>query len=388
MHNIGYEIKKIITNRLTIYIFAITFLINGFVIAKKPSTIRNYYDNKSAYDEMYQYLGGNITEEKVSYVTEKYEELYAKSMSRTLSTEYDDSLRTGYEITELSLYSEMYKKYQYILNYSDNIENVRSACEENSVFYDYTGNKALKNYNRSILNTYNHRDIKDFRETKNWKYYLEYSFSNLCILITILCALKGIFSNERETNMSMMIITCRYGKSRCFVSKITAGIIIALGITAAFIIEDFVMFNVTFGYKGIMNPVYSIEEMQYCIYDVSILGYIVILNLFRIAGMLGITSIILLSSSLAQTNLVSVVLGVAGILPFIILNQQNIPFNIVRLLQINQDAAAFNSIFIMNRPVIYINYCLVTGILMSVVFITLAYIVEVHCSTLTGRERV
>ena len=79
MHNIGYEIKKIITNRLTIYIFAITFLINGFVIAKKPSTIRNYYDNKSAYDEMYQYLGGNITEEKVSYVTEKYEELYAKS---------------------------------------------------------------------------------------------------------------------------------------------------------------------------------------------------------------------------------------------------------------------------------------------------------------------
>ena len=28
---------------------------------------------------------------------------------------------------------------------------------------------ALKNYNRSILNTYNHRDIKDFRETKNWK---------------------------------------------------------------------------------------------------------------------------------------------------------------------------------------------------------------------------
>ena len=170
MHNIGYEIKKIITNRLTIYIFAITFLINGFVIAKKPSTIRNYYDNKSAYDEMYQYLGGNITEEKVSYVTEKYEELYAKSMSRTLSTEYDDSLRTGDETTELSLYSEMYKKYQYILNYSDNIENVRSACEENSVFYDSTGNKALKNYNRSILNTYNHRDIKDFRETKNWKY--------------------------------------------------------------------------------------------------------------------------------------------------------------------------------------------------------------------------
>ncbi|MBS5258744.1 MAG: hypothetical protein KHY43_05160, partial [Lachnospira eligens] len=105
MHNVGYEIKKIITNRLTIYIFVITFLINGFVIARKPSTIRNYYDNKSAYDEMYQYLGGDITEEKVSYVTEKYEELYAKSMSRTLSTEYDEILRTGYETTELSLYS-------------------------------------------------------------------------------------------------------------------------------------------------------------------------------------------------------------------------------------------------------------------------------------------
>lgn len=388
MHNVGYEIKKIITNRLTIYIFVITFLINGFVIARKPSTIRNYYDNKSAYDEMYQYLGDDITEEKVSYVTEKYEELYAKSMSRTLSTEYDDSLRTGYETTELSLYSEMYKKYQYILNYSDNIENVRSACEENSVFYDSTGNKALKDYNQSILNTYNQRNIKDFRETKNWKYYLGYSFSNLCILITILCALKGIFSNERETNMSTMIVTCRYGKSRCFISKAVAGVVIAFGITAAFIIEDFVMFNITFGYKGITNPVYSIEDMQYCIYDVSILKYIIIINLFRMAGILGITSIVILASAIAQTNLVAIVLGVAGILPFIILNEKEIPFNIVRLLQINQDASTFNSIFVMDRPVIYINYCLVTGILMSVVIIILAYIVEVHCSTLTGRERV
>lgn len=388
MHNVGYEIKKIITNRLTIYIFVITFLINGFVIARKPSTIRNYYDNKSAYDEMYQYLGDDITEEKVSYVTEKYEELYAKSMSRTLSTEYDDSLRTGYETTELSLYSEMYKKYQYILNYSDNIENVRSACEENSVFYDSTGNKALKDYNQSILNTYNQRNIKDFRETKNWKYYLGYSFSNLCILITILCALKGIFSNERETNMSMMIVTCRYGKSRCFISKAVAGVVIAFGITAAFIIEDFVMFNITFGYKGITNPVYSIEDMLYCIYDVSILKYIIIINLFRMAGILGITSIVILASAIAQTNLVAIVLGVAGILPFIILNEKEIPFNIVRLLQINQDASTFNSIFVMDRPVIYINYCLVTGILMSVVIIILAYIVEVHCSTLTGRERV
>ena len=148
------------------------------------------------------------------------------------------------------------------------------------------------------------------------------------------------------------------------------------------------MFNITFGYKGITNPVYSIEDMQYCIYDVSILKYIIIINLFRMAGILGITSIVILASAIAQTNLVAIVLGVAGILPFIILNEKEIPFNIVRLLQINQDASTFNSIFVMDRPVIYINYCLVTGILMSVVIIILAYIVEVHCSTLTGRERV
>lgn len=387
MHNIFYELRKIMSNRLTIYIFIIGFLINGFVIAKKPDTIRNYYSDKQVFDDMYERLSGSIEQEDIDYVTENYHRLNAKMNAHSISHEYSEECLTGYEYRDYDLFKEMYDKYQYIENYGNSLEKVRQISSENADYYEKTGNQALFKYNKHILETYNNRNISYFYETKNYKYYLNYSFSNLCILFVIIAALKGIFSSERESHMSTLILTSRHGKTKNFAGKISAGLLVTTIVTVLFVIEDFAVFTATFQYKGLLEPIYSVEEMQYCIYDVSILEYLVIMAGMKLAGMLVIAAVIMLASAASGSNLSAIVLSVLGILPMLVFNEKNVIFNAVRLLQISGDASRMNCINFMGQSVIYIYYCLGTCSVLAVICLLLSFAVETQFGRVFRRER-
>lgn len=387
MHNIFYELRKIMSNRLTIYMFIIGLLINGFVIAKKPDTIRKYYNDKQAYDDLYDRLSGSIEQEDIDYVTENYNRLNAKSKSHSFSQEYNEECLTGYEYNDYLLFKEMYEKYQYIENYEKSLEKVRKTSSENIEYYEKTGNQALVSYNRNILEKYNDRSISNFYETKNFKYYLNYSFSNLCILFVVIAALKGIFSSERESHMSTLILTSRHGKTKNFAGKISAGLLMTVVVTLVFVIEDFIAFMATFQYKGLLEPIYSVEEMRYCIYDVSILQYLLIMAAMKLIGMLVIACIIMLASAVAGSNLSAIVLSVLGILPMLIFNEKNVMFNAVRLLQISGDASKMNCISFMGQSCIYLYYCIGTCLVLAMICLLLSFLVETQFGRVFRRER-
>lgn len=388
MHDIIYELGKIFSNKITIYIFLICFIINGFVICKKPDGIRGYDTNKKQYDEMYSRLSGEIKDEDVDYITDKYNELYVKFASNSFSQEYNSELLTGYEASDFSIYSEMYEKYQYILNYEKTLETLREKSEENAVYYKQVGKKDLQEYNENIVKTYVDRNITKFYETKNYKYYLGYSFSNLCILLTLIAGIHSIFSGERENKMNTLILTSKYGKSKVFRNKLCAGIITGVIVAGAFLIEDFILFVTTFDLKGMLEPVYSIEEMQYCIYDVSILKYILILGSVKLIGVLILVTFIMLASAVSSSNLFGIVLAILGLLPMIIFNRENGVCNVIRLLQINEDASKMNCISVMGSPVIYINFSIITCIVFACVCIVLGYLVETQYGRVFRRERI
>lgn len=387
MHNIGYEFKKILSNKLTIYIFLICFLVNGFVIVTKPNSIRGFYDNKRAYDEMYVKLSGDVTKENVDFVTKEYERLNVKFITNTFSPEYSKEFLTGYEAGDYMLYREMYEKFQYIESYEESLEEVRNISEENAVFYDKTGKKELQAYNERIVDTYTDRHISGFYETKNYKYYLDYAFSNLCILLVLIAALKGVFSVERESNMSTLILTSRYGKIKTFLGKMFAGGLVAFIVTVLFLVEDFVLFVVTFGYKGLMEPIYSVEEMRYCIYDVSIMEYILIMGVVKLTGMLVLGAVIMLASAISNSNLTAIVLSVLGILPMIVVNKDNGICNAIRLLNITEDAKKINCLSVMGSPIIYIDYSLVTCVILAIICVILSCLIETRYGKVFRRER-
>ncbi len=388
MHNIFYELRKILSNRLTVYIFIIGFLINAFVIIKKPDTIRHYYNDKQAFDDMYERLSGAITQEDIDYVTENYIRLEQKSMSASFDQEYSEKYLTGYEYRDHTLFSEMYEKYRYIENYGNSIEKVRQISSENAAYYEKTGRQAPLRYNRHILETYSDRTISNFYETKNWKYYLNYSFSNLCILFVVIAALSGLFASERESRMSTLLLTSRYGKTKTFAGKAATGLLVTAGVTLLFIIEDFICFMATFQYKGLLEPIYSVEEMQFCIYDVSILTYLLIMAGMKLAGMLAIACVIMLASALAGSNLSAVVLSLLGILPMLVFNEKDVIFNAVRLLQISSDASRMNCIDFCGQSVVYLYYCLGTCAVLAAVCLLLGFAVETQYGRVFRRERV
>lgn len=387
MRNIIFELKKILYNKLTIYIFLICFLINGFVIVTKPNSIRGFYDNKQAYDKMYVKLSGDVTKENVDFVTKEYERLNVKFITNTISSEYSEELLTGYEADDYLLFREMYEKYQYIESYEESIETVRNIGAENAAFYDKIGNKELQAYNERIVDTYTGRHISDFYETKNYKYYLDYAFSSLCILLVLIATLKGVFSAERENNMSTLILTSRYGKIKNFWAKLSAGSLITLIVTVLFLLEDFVFFTLVFGYKGMAEPIYSVEEMRYCIYDVSIMEYILIMGVVKLTGMLVLGEVIMLASAVSNSNLTAIVLSVLGILPMIVVNKDNGICNAIRLLNITEDAKKINCISVMGSPVIYIDYSLVTCVILAMICVILSFLIETQYGKVFRRER-
>lgn len=387
MHNIFYELRKIMSNRLTIYMFIIGLLINAFVIVKKPDTIRHFYNDKKAYDMMYDRLSGSIKQEDIDYITENYNRLAAKSNSHSFSQEFDEKCLTGYEYNDYKLFKEMYEKYQYIGNYEKSLEKVRQTSSENIEYYEKTGNKELVSYNRNIFEKYDDRSILNFYETKNFKYYFNYSFSNLCILFVIIAALKGIFSAERESHMSTLILTSRHGKTKNFAGKISAGLLMTVMVTLVFVIEDFIAFMATFQYRGLLEPIYSVEEMRYCIYDVSILQYLLIMAAMKLIGMLVISCIIMLASAVAGSNLSAIVLSVLFILPMLVFNEKDVMFNAVRLLQISGDAGKMNCINFMGQSCIYIYYCVITCVVLAVICLLLSFAVETQFGRIFGRER-
>ena len=388
MHNVFCELRKILLNKLTVYMFVICFLINGCVIAKKPDSIRGFYNNKQAYDKMYEKLSGEVTKEKSDYITKKYNELYTKFMSNSFSQEYNAELLTGYEKYDYLIYAEMYRKYRYIEGYEASLENVRMIAKENQDYYEKTGQSGFLKYNQSIEKKYTDRTISNFYETKNYKYYLNYSFSNLCILFVLIIALKGVFCSERENRMSTLLLTSRYGKTKAFRGKVLASLLTAAGVTGLFLLEDFIVFLAAFEYKGLSEPIYSIEEMQYCIYDVSIMEYLLIMGVMKIFGMLVISSVIMLASSVASSNLSAMVISVLGILPMIVFNKENGMFNAIRLLQINNDASKMNSIFFMNTSISYIYYSLITCLILAVICIFFSYLIETRFDRIFRRERI
>lgn len=381
---IKYEIKKLFSNKLSIALIIICFLVNGYTIINKPNKIKRYYDDIEAYNKMYSDLQGDIDEEKVRHVTEQYNILKTKQLSRSLSYEYNPKLYTGYEYKEVSLYEEMYNKYQYILSYGDSIEKYKDYCKDNYTFYD---DRYISSYYKSIYETYNNRTIEHFYKTKNYKYMFEYEFSNLCIIICLISLLAGIFSGDREKRMSELIVTSKNGKNRMFFGKILAGIIVSVILALVFIAEDVSLFISVFDLSHLNEPIYSVEEMQYCIYDISIWQYLLLSEAIRLVGVVALGGLIMLASSITSNQLSSVVTSTVIILPFIVVNSKNVMFNVIRLLHIREDVASLNIKYVFGNCTNYIYYSVIMCSILTVLLIIMAYLMETKAAKIIRRER-
>lgn len=388
--NFAYEFKKIIFSKISICVMLICLGLNGYIayVRTKAPDARKYDDYIDAKVKLYKQLEGEITEDKINYITYNYKILEEKFISQSLSHDYDPNTLSGYESTDYLLFSEVYKKLSYELGYSDRMVSIRDMARENVLFYRKQGAKDVEDYNTRIYASYSDRKLENFYRTDQWNYYFTYSFSNLMIILTMVIMLSGIFCNERENGMSALILTSKSGKVKTYINKVLVALLVSVCVTAVFCVEDLAVFTYGCDLKGFSEPLYSVEEMAYTIYDISIIQYIFMMAGIKCIGMMAIAMIILTASAISGNSLSGIVTSIVCIIPFIVINEFRLPANIVRLLQISEDASTMSIANIFGNIVSYIEYNIITSLMLVALLLIISYLIEnVSCKVL-GKERI
>lgn len=386
-----YELYKIINKKIVIVIVFVALLINGINCMNivKRSNKTDIYRQSERVKQVYDKVEGQITVEKVNYIFREYERLESIVRSGDYSKEYDKNTYTGYIEADYILFMELYKDIVYVSQYAQNSEKIVAKAQEGIDVFAYKNNEYMAEYNRKLTDLYEKRVITNYYgNTNGWKKYFNYQFSNLIVVMLIIFLNAALFAGEREEKMSVILLTSRKGRTRTFIDKITAGILVSLFVATIIYLEDFVIFYFGFGLKGAMNPIYSLPEWELCPLNVSIAEFALIIYCFRMIGVIILTVVVMLASGIADNSLWASVMSVSFIIVAVIINNLKLPCDFLYLMssQINLMDCEIYRFF--NIPVLKIEAVMVICIIAAIIMLLITYIFEAKWKLIQRRERV
>lgn len=145
-----YELRKEFLTRSFFVIFVLTVIANIFwmewdyqtkggfnedFVKTSASEKENLY-----YDELHQRLDGKLTAEKVSYISQEYNR-YSSMINDSYSTEYDDTMHTGYVFGDYSLLTvQFYNPIKYLVTYEEQNDSLVNKTKQNISFYKEQNN--------------------------------------------------------------------------------------------------------------------------------------------------------------------------------------------------------------------------------------------------------
>lgn len=387
------ELKKIISNRIFIVVLCTLLLVDVYKVTNlirtfsKADINAEYKRIEKAYDDMYNYLEGPLKQEKVNEVLSKYNELKEIVQSGSFSKEFDDNTITGYMFSDYNLYKDTYNKILYLIKYKEFSDGIEDRARNNQEYFENTDAYQYKYYTE-MENAYKNRNLNTYFRTERWVKCLSYSFSGLITMLLIVFAGYQVFSNERNEQMSVLIITSREGKGKNFAGKVCASLVVSVAIVVVQTLIEWLMFFVSGNLTQLSAPLYAIPEFQYTFFRGSIAEYIIFMVLCRIAAAVIVNGVTLLASSLSSNNLMSLSFSAFFCVMFVVFNEREMPFNVVQLLNISGEAKKFHMVNVCGIPVNYIFYSLFSGLLLYALTLLLCFILEVKHRKLTGKERV
>lgn len=223
-----YELRKEFLTRSFFVIFVLTVIANIFwmewdyqtkggfnedFVKTSASEKENLY-----YDELHQRLDGKLTAEKVSYISQEYNR-YSSMINDSYSTEYDDTMHTGYVFGDYSLLTvQFYNPIKYLVTYEEQNDSLVNKTKQNISFYKEQNNIFEVEKNSFILKHYKGRAPLIFYETCGWKTLFVYDKSDFFILVLLIIGIMPSFFQERRNGMETIQRTVCLG-SRMYVPE-------------------------------------------------------------------------------------------------------------------------------------------------------------------------
>lgn len=308
MKIVFFELKKIMFKPILLILLVVFSVIDVYLLTVNARDYAPFSSMESAeklYNDCCEKVEGKITNEKISFVIDKYNETAAK-ISGDFFTDYDTSNSyTGYLQSDFNVFSELYSGIKRVYQYSENTEKAIEKAKENIEFFSESGNAAQVKKYEDMISVYEGRKVDSFYRTDGFEAYFGHNFSSLIALLMILFALSGAFSSEREIGMTSLIFTSKRGVNGIIWPRLAASVLICAFLVAWFTLVDIATVAVANGLYGWENPLYSLPSYTYTTVNYSIGTHVILSALLKVAGLCSVSFCIISISSLSPSTLVS-----------------------------------------------------------------------------------
>ncbi len=289
-----FELRKEFIRKAFVYIFIALTAVNLFWLEWDYRTNAGFTEDFvkihasekeiSYYEELHQRLDGTLDAENVSYVSDEYQK-YHTLVSGEFSTEYDETMHTGYVFGDYSLlYVQFYTPIKYLVEYKKTNDTLVEAASDNVLFFAEKKNAYEVEKNTYIVDHYANRNPLIFYETSGWKNLFSYDKSDLFILVLLIVGIIPSFFKEKKSGMETIQLTSVRGRKMYIPTKLMAHVTVAIFLELWFAVQNYLMFGMQYGLEGPKMKLYSLVDYQYTPFNVSVMTFYGMVVLFRCIG--------------------------------------------------------------------------------------------------------
>lgn len=241
-----YELLKVFGNIKIMAVILGMFILSS-IMAMKIDTIMFEGFSTDVYKYYMDYLEGEYTQEKHSYVFEEYSRLKEHiSNSSLYDKQYKDKLISATEYRELSSEASLakgrIKTFEYIVEKTE----YYAGCENTpSYFYDI--------------------DVDD---------YIVNMSVNIPLLLSLILVIAVLFNEDYSANTVYMIRSSKDGKDRLLCRRLRFVVIIAIVLGVVFYVAEFLIKYFYLDLGDMHSHISSLKSMENAKFSGSIWGYL------------------------------------------------------------------------------------------------------------------
>ncbi len=292
---IKYEWKKAFLKKTIVILMVIFIIIDLIKIVdiyhKKSYLISAGTVWREAYWDMYKDYNGNITDDKIQSLDDMYQKLGEEVIEMTASREMDlEKYMTGTVYSDYNFLDRYYiTPFRYFALYQNRAEEICQRAADAASNAKNTGNMEEYRRNARIYHIFKDRKIKDFSYLENIELFLDFSFSDILVLLLVLYGLLAVYGSERDGNMESLLLTNKRGGKSVQVAKVAGAGLFSIMVSTIFSMVDYLGFAFVAGsFEGLKMPVYAIAFLgrsplginifQYCLLDMAVraFGFLII----------------------------------------------------------------------------------------------------------------
>ena len=280
---IGFELKKLFSDKTLIFIVILLLFTDAFYICRRNNDYFDKYNSASSEAEytMYTTAEGEITGEKISAL-ENYSRM-VKSGDPSISNYYYNAYYDGV-VTDNIL-----SGIRTAAGYEGKMNTLMRSNEELAAIYENCGNDYLKKQTEIISDIYSARALSNFYDMRPAEKYIGYDFSSLLIIMIVFFACAPIFAGEKESSAMSLILSSPKGRVPLCAAKQLTAVIFTSVVCALFFVCDFLVFLWRVRFRGLGEPVYSMQSFEFSPLNISVIGLVVVLLILKYLGVLCFT---------------------------------------------------------------------------------------------------